>query len=211
MVPRLSWVILGDDERECLSKYVGYKASLNPGNAPAFLRDTAAWKSAPTSWFDSPPRPPPQNSAAPMVMIWELTKEELAAALSKGWAEADDIYFYNSFSLGLGLMKPEDTSGPSGQWEFGHRVNVGRAGCEFWLSRQCGISSSKVSMRVSQRSAVGGWSSRWVGTLSMGLDVFGCDFSLMVPEGDSLDAMALIELYLVNGKLSVDCSVFSCD
>ena len=86
VVPRLSWVILGNDERECLSKYVGYKASLNPRNAPAFLRDTAAWKSAPTSWFDSPPRPPPQNSAAPMVMIWELTKEEQAAALSKGWA-----------------------------------------------------------------------------------------------------------------------------
>ena len=207
VVPRLSWVSLSDKERECLSLYVAYKASRNSGKASAFIEYNADCLSVPSNWFDSPLRPPPQNSAAPLVMKWELTKEELADVLSTGETYADRIYFYGGFSLQLVLVKEEDTSG---QWFFCHYVDVRRGGCDKPLPLQC-VSSSMVSMRVSQRSAVGGWSSPSVSSVCMRMDYFSYDFPLMVPEGDSLNTMALVEPYLVNGKLSVVCSLTSCD
>ena len=203
VVPRLSWVSFSNDEGWFLSMYVLYNAeSLNLGKARACLEGNAECLPGPISWFDSSPR---GAVAAPLVMKWELTKEELAVALSTGGVYADRNYFFNGFSLKISLMKHLVTSG---LWHFGHVVNVRRAGCEELLPLNC-VYSSKVTMRVSQRSAVGGWSSTCERDMCMGID-----FPFMVPDGDLLNlrkVMALVEPYLVNGKLCFECSGTSCD
>ena len=48
----------------------------------------------------------------------------------------------------------------------------------------------------------------------MGMDTFADVFPLLLFDGDKLNlpkVMALVEPFLVNGKLCVECSVFSCD
>ena len=76
--------------------YIGYNMLPNSAKASAFLDENAECLSGPISWFDSSPR---GTIAAPLVMKWELTKEELADALSKGGLDADRNYFFNGFSL----------------------------------------------------------------------------------------------------------------
>ena len=85
-------------------------------------------------------------------MKWELTLEELADALSKWGKHADRDYFFNRFTLNLCLMEPRDDSE---LWHFGHVVNVCRAGPGRikLLKPLIGVSSSTVSIRISQRSA----------------------------------------------------------
>ena len=212
VVPRLSWVSLSDKEREGLSMYVAYKALSRSEKVTAFVKCSADCPSGPSRWLDRSPRPLPQgmSSPAPLVMKWELTRAELAGALSMPpplkITRVARSFFYGGFSLQLVLMRDPT----SGQWVFGHTVRVRRAGCTEALPMQ-GVASCTISTRVSDRSAAGGWGAvkRWSGSNS--LVCVPHVISLKVPEGASSDGLAPFEPYLVNGKLCVEFTLFACD
>ena len=146
-------------------------------------------------------------------MKWELTLEELADALSKWGKQADRDYFFNGYTLNLCLMQPSDKSEP---WHFGHVVNVCRAGPGQIkvLKPLIGVSTSTVSIRISKPSAEGGWSDAEEAHSTMAMETCADVFPLLLFDGDKLNppkVMALVEPFLVNGRLCVECSVFSCD
>ena len=77
-----------------------------------------------------------------------------------------------------------------------------------------GVSSSTASIRISKPSAEGGWSDAEEAHSTMAMETCAYVFPLLLSDGDKLNlpkALALVEPFLVNEKLCVECSVFSCD
>ena len=192
VVPQLSWIEIRAEERESLLLYVSLARSL-----------LARQFSGPRGWFNASQRP--LGNAAPLVMKWATTKDHLASHLSSGDLQlwSDRRHFFGGFSLRLCVGHQD------GKWYLGFSACVFHVGCS--NSLQC-VSSSTVSMKVSERAAAGSWSaaSQWSGFLKSSEHSFVLLLKDL-PQGASSFDIAQWEPYLVNGRLQVEASLGKCE
>ena len=84
---------------------------------------------------------------------------------------------------------------------MGHGTRVCRGGCDEPLVK--GVVTGSVSIKVSERTALGGWNAptKWSGSMPLGYVSYTLPLG---PTGESLDRMAHFEPYLMNEKLYVE-------
>ena len=119
VLPQLSWVCLSAKEREsiCLASV---------GRSENKLQNLIMYSclSGPSSWFSHTPRP--LSSAAPIVMKFEVAKEQLAAELSKPWGLISSrLYFFGGLWVQLSLRN----FGSFDSYSLSHQVSTPHRHC----------------------------------------------------------------------------------